>query len=207
MNKHLRIFLTGLIAVTPFLLTFYIIKSVIELTDSLFVGILPEKILRFTGVGFLISVVIIYLLGYLASNYVGSMLLSYIERIIKKMPLVGRIYTFTKDIVKNLQETLSTKAAFSKVVLVNDFPGKGNVTPAFVTGRQEIRIVNGEPRKYVAVYLPTTPVPTQGFLYLVDEKDIIEVEMTVEEAMVMLLSLGTASKQANNSGNAQQDKQ
>jgi len=207
MNRHIKTFLTGLIAVTPFVLTFYVIKSIIELTDSLFVGILPEKILRFTGVGFLISVVLIYLIGYLASNYVGNMILNYTERIIQKMPLVGRIYKFTRDIVKNLQETLSTKASFSKVVLVNDFPGKGNVTPAFVTGRQEIRLVDGEPRKYVAVYLPTTPVPTQGFLYLVDEKDIIEVEMTVEEAMVMLLSLGTASKHTNNTENTQQGKQ
>lgn len=195
MNKHIKTFLTGLIAVTPFVLTFYVIKSIIELTDSLFVGILPESILRFRGVGFVLSVVLIYLFGYLASNYVGSIVINYFEKLIQRTPLIGRVYKFIRDIVKNLQETLGTKAAFSKVVLVNDFPGKGNVTPAFVTGRQEIRLVNGEPQKYVAVYLPTTPIPTQGFLYLVEEKDIIEVEMSVEEAMVMLLSLGTANKQ------------
>lgn len=202
MNKHIKTFFTGLIAVIPFLLTFYVIKSVIELTDSLFVGILPESILRFSGVGLVLSVVIIYLFGYLTNNYVGNLVFSYTEKVIQRMPLVGRIYKFTRDIVKNLQETLATKAAFSKVVLVNDFPGKGNVTPAFVTGRQEIRVVDGEPKRYVAVYLPTTPVPTQGFLYLVDEKDIIEVEMSVEEAMVMLLSLGTANNQAK-AGNSE----
>lgn len=196
MNKHIKTFLTGLIAMTPFVLTFYVLKSIIEITDSFFVGILPESILRFSGVGFVLAVVIVYLLGYLASNYVGSIILEYFEKIIQRTPLIGRIYKFIKDIVNNLQETLGTKAAFSKVVLVNDFPGKGNVTPAFVTGRQEIRLVNGEPQKYVAVYLPTTPIPTQGFLYLVDEKDIIEVDMSVEDAMVMLLSLGTASKHA-----------
>ena len=196
MNKHIKMFLTGLIAVTPFVLTFYVLKSIIEITDSFFVGILPESILRFSGVGFVLAVVIVYFLGYLASNYVGSIILEYFEKIIQRTPLIGRIYKFIKDIVNNLQETLGTKAAFSKVVLVNDFPGKGNVTPAFVTGRQEIRLVNGEPQKYVAVYLPTTPIPTQGFLYLVDEKDIIEVDMSVEDAMVMLLSLGTASKHA-----------
>lgn len=194
MNKHIKIFLTGLIAITPFLFTLYIIMTLIDMTDSLFEGVLPDSIMRFPGVGLLISVVIIYIFGYIANNFVGRMVISYTEKIIQKTPLVGKIYKFIRDILKNLQDTLGTKAAFSKVVLVNDFPGKGNVTPAFVTGKQEIRLVSGEERKYVAVYLPTTPVPTQGFLYLVEEKDIIEVKMTVEEAMVLLLSLGTTKK-------------
>ena len=189
-GKNLRRnFLAGLLVLVPVALVIFVILWFFHTID----GILQPIIRIFfghtiTGLGFAITFVLIYLVGILASNIVGRRIIQFGEWLVGKLPVLGQLYNAAKQAMASISGVSRTKAAFREVVLV-EYPRKGLRTIGFVTNE----ILDSDGRKLVAVYLPTTPVPTSGWVILVTEDQITRTNISVDTAMKMVISGGIAS--------------
>ncbi|AKG53901.1 transporter [Dehalogenimonas sp. WBC-2] len=184
-----RNFITGLLVTVPAALViiallwfFTTIDSILQPIISLFSG---EPI---TGLGFVITIILIYMAGILASNIVGKRLIQFAEAIVGRLPVLRQIYNAAKQAMSSLSGAGRTKAAFREVVLI-EFPRKGIQAIAFITN--EIQDADGQ--KLIAIYVPTAPVPTSGYFALVKEEEIIRTHISVDTAMKMVISSGIAS--------------
>jgi uncharacterized membrane protein len=137
------------------------------------------------GTGLFLFAVVAYATGILASNYIGNRFLSYGEMILKKIPFVKGIYSSVKDMTDSFSS--EKKRAFKEVVLA-EFPFKGRYAIGFITSR----IRKHPDEKYCAVFVPTTPNPTSGYLVVIPEKELIFLDITVDNALKYIISLGTA---------------
>ena len=192
MKKHLeKTFLTGLFILIPLLVTFYVVNMVISSIDAFISPIIRNTTLEITGkplyipgTGFILFVIIAYLTGVLASNYVGKRLLGYGERVVRKIPFVKFIYGSVKDMIDAFS---SEKVKSFKEVVLIEFPFKGRYAVGFITKRIE----SGEKKRLCSVFVPTTPNPTSGYLILVPEEELHLLDMSVEDAIKYIVSLGT----------------
>jgi len=192
MRKHLRnTFFTGLFIVIPLIVTVYVIYAIITSIDGFVAPIFKniavsfiEKEFYIPGTGLLLFIALTYLIGIVASNYMGKRLLSYGEHVLKKVPFVKWIYTSVKDMTDAFSS--NKIRSFKEIVLV-EFPMKGRYTIGFVTGY----IVLKEKGKFYSVFIPTTPNPTSGFLIMLPEDEILPIQMSTEEAIKYIISLGT----------------
>jgi uncharacterized membrane protein len=192
MKKHLeKTFLTGLFILIPLLVTFYVVNMVISSIDAFISPIirnitseLTGRALYIPGTGFILFVVIAYLTGVLASNYMGKRLLGYGETIVRKIPFVKVIYGSVKDMIDAFS---SEKVKSFKEVVLIEFPFKGRYAVGFITNR----IQSEEEKGLCSVFVPTTPNPTSGYLIMVPEEELRPLDMTVEDAIKYIVSLGT----------------
>jgi uncharacterized membrane protein len=192
MKKHLeKTFLTGLFILIPLLVTFYVVNMVISSIDAFISPIirnitseLTGRALYIPGTGFILFVVIAYLTGVLASNYMGKKLLGYGETIVRKIPFVKVIYGSVKDMIDAFS---SEKVKSFKEVVLIEFPFKGRYAMGFITNR----IQSEEERRLCSVFVPTTPNPTSGYLIMVPEEELRPLDMSVEDAIKYIVSLGT----------------
>jgi uncharacterized membrane protein len=186
-----RHFLTGLLVLMPTVLTGYIVWKIFESIDNLIAPIQRRfPILDFPGTGFFIVIVLIFVTGFLASNLIGRRLIDLGERVLNRLPLIRRIYTA----VKELSEVFLTdrKTVFKRVVLIR-YPHPGTYALAFVT-RDVVGYFNAVVgQDVVNVFVPTTPNPTSGFLLLIPKSDAVAVDISVEEAMKIVISGGAFS--------------
>lgn len=150
----------------------------------------PDQLLGFhiPGIGVVITLLIILLTGVVVANFIGRRLLLWGDKMISHIPLVRTIYAS----VKQVSNTLFTPGgqSFRKVLLV-EYPRVGMWSIAFQTGDgtpEVTQLQQGEPM--VSLFIPTTPNPTSGFLMLVPRKDVIELEMSVDQALKFIISLG-----------------
>ncbi len=186
--KQLRdIFLTGLFVLVPIAITFWVIFTVLAFVNNLIlpyiVYILP--IPNIPGLGIVITLLLVFLVGLLAQNYFGKKALEIWDMIVQRIPLVRSIYYATKQTM----ETLFTKRQqFSKTVLV-EFPRKDVYSIGFIAN--EVRICDEE---YFVVYVPTAPNPTSGYTLFVKKDEVINTDLTVEEATRIILSGGLVIK-------------
>ncbi|APV44546.1 hypothetical protein Dform_01214 [Dehalogenimonas formicexedens] len=189
-GKNLRRnFLAGLLVLVPVTIVIFVILWFFHAID----GILQPVIrLLFghtiTGLGFAITFVLIYLVGVLASNIVGRRIIQFGEWLVCKLPVLGQLYNAAKQAMSSISGLSRTKAAFREVVLI-EYPRKGLRSIGFVTNE----IIDSGGRKLTAVYLPTTPVPTSGWLILVTDDQLIRTDISVDTAMKMVISGGIAS--------------
>lgn len=184
MTRLKNYLITGLFVLIPVAITFWVVKAVLTTINDLilpYLRLIGIPIPEIPGIGIVITLSIILLLGIMAHNYFGKKVIGYWELLISKIPVVRSIYNATKQTVETL---FLSKENFSKVVFVN-FPHKDSLAIGFLSN--EVKVCEEE--KYM-VFVPTVPNPTSGFLLLVDKKDIIFTDMTVEEAMRTLLSGG-----------------
>jgi uncharacterized membrane protein len=128
------------------------------------------------------------LAGILASNIVGRRVIQFGEWLVGRLPVLRQLYNAAKQAMSSIAGISKTKAAFREVVLV-EYPRKGVRTIGFITAE----ILEADGRKLIAVYLPTTPVPTSGWLILVTEDQIARTNIPVDTAMKMVISGGIAS--------------
>jgi len=184
-------FLTGLITLLPLFVTFIFFKWMMNFLHKQlnFIPrqIFPDNLLfrAFFEIGlFLIIILFIYLFGILTSKYIGKEFLSFIENLIKKIPLVNSVYSGIKQIIDSL--TLKEKK-FLNAVLV-EYPRKGILSIGFVTG--EI-VINKN--KLLKVFVPSTPNPTTGYLIFCHKKDVKYLNISVETALKLILSGGIIS--------------
>jgi uncharacterized membrane protein len=188
-------FLTGLIVAGPLAITTYLIWSFITWVDDVVRPVIPpafrpETYLPFPipGTGLIIAFVVLTLLGFLTANLVGRTLVGWGEGLLAHMPIVRPIYKMMKQIF----ETLFSKngSNFRKVALV-EFPAPGMWSLVFLSQEPSGDIAARLPKtEHVSVFMPCTPNPTTGFFFFAPRKDLVELELTVEAAMTLLISAG-----------------
>jgi len=185
--------IAGILVWLPLGVTVLVVKLFIDLMDRTLLLIpveyRPEQVLGFAlpGLGVILSIAIILLTGMVAANLLGGKLVAFWEMILSRIPLVRSVYSA----VKQLTETLfsSSGQSFRKVLMI-EYPRKGIWTLAFQTGTEmgEAQEKTGE--EVVSVYMPTTPNPTSGFFLMLPKKDVIELDMSVDEGLKMIISMG-----------------
>jgi uncharacterized membrane protein len=181
-----RYFVTGLVVIVPIWGTYLILKALFLTLDGVLGGFLRQYGLYYPGLGVVLLLLLIFLTGVMATNIIGYRIVLLWDRILNRLPVVKSIYSLMKSVVDTFSGKGSDK--FNRVVLV-EFK-KGGYTLGFVTGeaREEARRAEGE--RMVNVFVPTTPNPTAGFILVVPEEDVVPLDVSVEEGMKMILSLG-----------------
>jgi uncharacterized membrane protein len=196
-------FLTGLVLVGPVYitlnLTWWFINWVDELVRPLIpIAYRPETYLpiKVPGTGLIIALVAITMLGFLTANLVGRKLVELGENVLNRMPVVRPIYKSLKQIF----ETLFSKSgsSFRRVALV-EFPSPGMWSLVFLSQTASPDIAKRLPdTEHVAAFMPCTPNPTTGFFFYVPRRDLIELDISVEQAMTLLMSAGMVQPGGSN---------
>ena len=195
MGRLRNYFLTGLVVAGPLAVTIWIVWSIINWVDGFVRPLIPpvyrpETYLPWPipGTGLVIAIFALTLLGFLTANLIGRTLVGWGEGLLHRMPIVRPIYKMMKQIFEALFS--KTGSSFRKVALV-EFPAPGMWSLVFISqppgGEVADKLPAGE---YVSVFLPCTPNPTTGFFFFVQRKELIELDITVENAMTLLISAG-----------------
>jgi uncharacterized membrane protein len=198
----------GILVTAPLAITAYIAWLVVSFIDQMVTRLLPplynpNNYLPFTvpGLGVIIVIWALATVGWLAAGLLGRLFVRVSEAVVGRTPIIRSVYGAVKQIFETLLAARST--AFRQVVLV-EFPRKGIWRYAFVTGATPGKTQSVTPEGLVNVFIPNTPNITAGFLALLPPSEIIEVDLTVEEALKLMVSGGIAipSREAANSGDA-----
>jgi len=177
----------GILIIVPIIITILILVWLFNYIDNIAQPVAKSLLGRtIPGLGFALTVVLIYLTGLVATSVIGKRLVGYIESLLARVPLFRYLYTSIKQIMVSFTSPSETK--FLQVVLV-EFPKKGMRVLGFVTS--ESRVESGE--KLLNVFIPTSPNPTSGYLEIVRENDIIRTNISIDDALKMILSAGKIS--------------
>jgi uncharacterized membrane protein len=192
-RKIKNIFLTGLAVVVPIGVTIYILFFLIAMMDG-FLAVIPEaihpdKILGFhiPGLGVIFTILLIFFIGLATQSWVGKKVVRIGEKMFGRIPVVRSIYQGTKQLVDAL---FTAKAGSFKQVVLFEYPRKGVYTVGFVTGNARGDVPAATEGNYLNVFVPTTPNPTSGYYLMVPEREVIQTDMTVEEAFKLIISGG-----------------
>ena len=193
MKKYL---ITGLLIWIPLAITIWVLQLIVTTMDHsldlLPPGLQPGTLFgyRIPGLGVVLTLVVLIATGVFASNILGQRLVHYWERILGRIPVVKSIYSG----VKQVSDTLFSPGgeAFRRALLVQ-YPREGSWTIAFLTGQPGGDVANHLRGEYVSVYVPTTPNPTSGFFLMMRRSDVIELDMSVDEALKYVISMGVAT--------------
>jgi len=191
-----RYFITGLLIWIPLGITVLVLSWLINTMDHsldlLPTRLRPEALWGFhvPGIGMVVMVLVVFLTGLLAANFIGQRLVRFWEGVLARIPVVKSIYYGVKQVSDTV--LADTGQAFRKVLLVQ-YPRNGSWTIAFQTGRPGGDVVNHLRGEYVSVYVPTTPNPTSGFFLMMPRSDVVELDMTVDEALKYVISMGVVS--------------
>jgi uncharacterized membrane protein len=189
-GKKLRAqFITGILVVVPIVAAILILRWLFLTFDNMLQPV-AQSLLGYTipGLGLGITVVLIYLAGVIATNVIGRRLIRYGESLLARVPLFRYLYTGIKQILQSV--ATPREGGFLQVVLV-EFPKKGMRAIGFVTSESSVE--SGE--KLLNVFIPTSPNPTSGYLEIVRENDIIKTNISIDDALKMVLSAGKVSLQ------------
>lgn len=193
MKKYL---ITGLLVWVPLIITVWVLKAIVNTLDQSLLLLpqawQPSNLIGFKlwGLGTLITVLAVVLTGMATSNFLGQRLVRTWEGVLNRIPVVRQIYSS----VKQVSDTVLGPGgqAFRKALLVQ-YPHTGSWTIAFQTGTPSGELAPLLPEEAVSVYVPTTPNPTSGFFLMMDRKDVVELEMTVDEALKYIISMGSVA--------------
>ena len=194
-----KILITGLLIWIPLAITLWVLELIVSTMDQslqlLPPQYQPQALLGYQipGTGALLTVLIVFVTGALASNILGRRLVLFWERILGRIPVVKTIYSG----VKQVSDTVFAPGgqAFSKALLVQ-YPRDGSWTIAFLTGQPGGDVANHLRGEYVSVYVPTTPNPTSGFFLMMPRADVIELDMSVDDALKYVISMGVVPPDA-----------
>jgi len=189
--------ITGLIVTAPIGLTIYLTWQFIGWIDDAVTPLIPakynpESYLPFTlpGLGLLVAVLFLTFIGFITANIFGRTIIRLGERIVNKMPIVRSIYSGLKQVFETLFKQSSQ--SFRQAILL-EWPRRDIWTVAFVTADTEGEIERRLGQDFLTIYVPTTPNPTSGYTMVVPKKDVVYLDMPVEEAMKMVISMGVLS--------------
>ena len=191
-----KYFITGLLVLVPLFITIWVFFTLIHLMDQSLLLLpeawQPQKIVGFNiiGLGTLLTLVTIFVTGLVATNIFGRQLIVLWESFLARVPFVKTIYSS----VKQVSDTLFSDSgnAFRKAVLVQ-YPRQGSWTIAFVTGTPGGDVLNHLHGDFISIYVPTTPNPTSGFFLMMAKAEVIELDMSVDEALKYIISMGTVA--------------
>ena len=180
-------FFKGILISVPVIITFYIAWGLIKFFDkqaSPLLGTFPYEL---PGFGLIIVFVFFSLIGFLTTGLFGRIFSSSIEKILSKIPVLRNIYSGLKQLFETI---LSKKSNSFREVILLEYPRKGIWAMGFLTGDTKGEVNRKTKDQMVNIFLPTTPNPTSGFLLFVPKKDILVLNMTVEEGIKMIISAG-----------------
>jgi len=189
-------FLTGILSIIPLAITYFIISKLFTLFSNpgqrMIKYIFPNITIPFLDIiiGFLLTILFIYVVGLIVSNVLGRKFYKLFESILNRIPLVSYIYSTIKQIIDTL--AISQKHAFKKVVFI-EYPKKDIWTIALVTGESKDK--NGE--NYYQVFVPTTPNPTSGFMLYLKKETVKDTNLTVDEGLKIVISGGMLAPDTN----------
>lgn len=180
----------------PLVVTFWLLSTLIQTMDQSLLLLpdswRPEKMLGFSivGLGAVLTIAIVFITGIIATNIFGQQLILLWENLLSRVPVVKSIYSS----VKQVSDTIFSDSgnAFRKALLI-EFPRKGSWTIAFLTGEPGGDVSNHLQGDYVSVYVPTTPNPTGGYFLMMDKKEVVELDMSVDQALKYIISMGTVA--------------
>ncbi len=184
--------ITGVLVLAPLMATINILRWLIVNLDATVSQYLPAKITQdYPGIGLAAVFLLILITGIVTQNIIGQGLVNLLDSGVKKLPLVGSIYTTIKKFLATIVNPGSDK--FSGVVLIQ-FPRGGVYSIGFRTGKPDSRIIpkalDDEHARFVNVFVPCTPNPTSGFYLWVKEEDLIALDLSVPEAFKIVVSMG-----------------
>jgi uncharacterized membrane protein len=193
MSSIRRWLLAGLLVLVPLAITLAVLNWIVSTLDQTLLILPgawhPDKLLGFhiPGFGVLLTLAIVLLMGAIASNFFGKRLVQWGNSLLSRIPIVRSIYSS----VKQVSDTLFSENgnAFRKALLVQ-WPREGVWTIGFLTGLPGGDVVNHLPGEYLSVYVPTTPNPTGGYFVMLKKSDCIELQMSVDEALTYVISMG-----------------
>ena len=193
MKRIRRYLVAGILVWAPLAVTYLLLRFAVNVMDRTLLLLpfkyRPDEVLGFhiPGLGVILAVVVLLLTGLLAANFVGRAFVGGWESLLDRIPVVRAIYSAAKNFAEMVFSDSSQ--SFKKVLLI-EYPRKGLYGLAFQTATElgEVQARTGE--EVVSCFVPTTPNPTSGFIIIVPKKDIIELDMEVDEALKMIISLG-----------------
>jgi len=187
-------FLAGVLVTAPIAITFYIVWLIVSFVDDRVGGLIParynpETYLPFgiPGLGLVIAIAALILIGAVTAGYVGRIVVRLNDAMLARMPVVRSIYGATKQIFETVLAHKST--AFRQVCMV-EYPRRGIWSLGFITGTTVGEVQDRTSDEVVNVFLPTTPNPTSGFLLFIPRRDIVLLEMSIEDGIKMVISGG-----------------
>lgn len=187
-------FFAGLLILAPLMLTFWVINWVLSTLDQTLL-ILPARYqpeilwgMSIPGLGVLFALLVVIIIGALGSNIVGNRLLKWWDGLLNRIPMVRSVYGTIKQVSDTL---LSEKGNAFREALLVQWPREGNWTIAFATGQPDGEVATYLPAQdFVTVYVPTTPNPTSGYMIIVRRSDCVKLNMSVNEALTYVISMG-----------------
>jgi uncharacterized membrane protein len=195
--------ITGLLIWIPLVITIWVLKLVVDTLDQT-VHLLPGEWrterwlgIHVPGMGVILTLLIVLGTGMLTANIVGAKLVHWWHRILHRIPVVSSIYSSVKQVSDTLFS--SSGQAFRKAVLVK-WPREGMWTIAFLTGIPGGDVLNHLHGDHVSIYVPTTPNPTGGYFVMLPRSEVIELDMSVDEALKYIISMGVVSPAVRNGG-------
>jgi uncharacterized membrane protein len=200
--------IAGLLVWLPLAVTIWLLTTVLGMVDGLFgwllsgtQAVLPagahgfvEMLRHVPGLGVAVVLAALLLTGIFAANFVGQWWLRQGGRMVQRIPIVKSIYSSVKQVSDTLFS--SSGNAFREAVLVQ-YPRTGSWTIAFVTGKPGGEAAEHLHADYLSLYVPTTPNPTSGFFLMVPRSDVVELRMSVDEALKYIISMGVVAPPAS----------
>lgn len=194
LGKLRTYFLAGILVTAPISITIYLTWGFLNFLDAKITPLIPvaynpNTYLPFSmpGLGLIISIVFFIVIGFLARNFFGRLLVRVSEYVVERLPVISNLYGAIKQIFETVMASQSD--AFKEVVMF-EYPRKGLWVMGFVTGRTKGEVQSLTNKETVNVFLPTTPNPTSGFLLFVPKRDLTYMEMSVEDGIKMIVSGG-----------------
>ncbi len=180
-------FIAGLVVLVPLFATLYIVWFLFDFIDS----ILRPFVTRFfgysvVGLSFLIMLLLVLLVGAIVSHTIGRKWIEFFERTLCKIPLVRVVHSSIKQASSAL---LMQKKEFKRVVLV-EYPRKGAYVIGFVAGDSAEEIQEKTAEHTLSIFIPTAPNPTSGFLAMIPEKDVVQLDMSIEDGFKTIITGG-----------------
>lgn len=185
-----RVFVSGILVVVPVTVTLYVLYFLFQKID----GILSPLFLKYLGfsipgMGFIATLLVIFVIGIIARNVLGSRLFGLGELIFIRTPLVRAVYTAAKQLLEAVTST--ERKTFNRAVMI-EYPRPGMYTIGFASARTELR-TGSDAKEMVAIFVPSTPTPVTGFVVMLPASEVHALAMTTEEAIKFIVSGGFAT--------------
>lgn len=188
-----RYLVTGLIIWLPLVVTVLVVRFLIGLMDRTLVLIppayRPEELLGFAipGLGLVLTLLVLFVSGVLGANLFGRRIVGLWESILNRIPLIRSVYSGAKQVAETVLSDGDT--SFKRVFLI-EYPRKGVWSLCFQTSTELAEIQHKTAAQVICVFVPTTPNPTSGFILMVPRADLVALDMSVDEGLKMIISLG-----------------
>jgi len=193
MKKLQKYLIAGLLVWLPIVVTVLLFRFLITLMDQTLIllpsQLRPEAVIGFKlpGLGLILTLLVLIITGIFAANFIGKSMVNFGEKIFKKIPIVRSVYSAAKNFADIVFS--DTGQSFKKVLLIQ-YPRKGVYSLAFQTSTNLGEVQKKTGSDVVCTFVPTTPNPTSGFIIIIPKEDVIEMDMEVDEAFKMIVSLG-----------------